>query len=343
MRVAVETQYCVGTPTGLGAYAAGVAQALGRLDGVAVAPFSDPTFDVWRFDRRLWWDQVRGPALARSTGADVFHFTGGTMPWRPPRPVVVTVHDLVWLRGANRGRPYVRWYYGALQPRLVRGADALIADTRAAGVDIAAALRIDEGRVAVCGAGVDDDYFGLARAPSEPPYVLAVGTIEERKDLEAAVRAIARLDGVSLRAAGPHTPYARRVWQTAQRLGVAHRVALEGYVERHALLDLYAHASALIFPSRYEGFGLPPLQALAAGLPVVAADIPVTREVLGDCAAYAPAGDDATMAALLDDALRRTAEVEARVARGRHAAAAFTWAAVACRLLQVYRSVTGTP
>jgi glycosyltransferase involved in cell wall biosynthesis len=105
------------------------------------------------------------------------------------------------------------------------------------------------------------------------------------------------------------------------------------------MLDLYAQASALIFPSRYEGFGLPPLQAQAAGLAVVAAHGAVVEEVLGEYAWYAPPGDDSAFASQLETVLRGGAEVEARVAAARVRARGFTWDAVAERMSQVYNSL----
>ena len=126
--------------------------------------------------------------------------------------------------------------------------------------------------------------------------------------------------------------------EAAQR-GIAARVELRGYVDDAALLDLFSRASALVFPSRYEGFGLPPLQAQAAGLPVVAARSPVVEEVLGAYAWFAPAGDDAAFAEQLDAVLRGGADVEARVAAARAHARGFSWDAVAERMSHVYRSV----
>jgi glycosyltransferase involved in cell wall biosynthesis len=294
---------------------------------------------LWRFDRRLYWDQIRAPRLARQAKADVHHFTGGTLPWRCPHPVVLTLHDLVWLRGVNLGRPYVRGYFGRFQPYLARRADAIVADTHAARNDIADGLHVNPARIVVAGAGVDDEYFGLPRRPSNPRFVLAVGTVEERKDLVTAVRAIARLPQIGLIAVGALTAYAKQVVTTARDLGVAQRVELRGYVDDKSLLDLFATAAVLVFPSRYEGFGLPPLQALACGLPVVASRIPVTQEVLGDCVRYFSPGDDVEMARQIEAALA-DAEANAQlVICGRLRARQFKWADVAAKMVDVYHSV----
>ena len=340
LRVAIETQFGLGTPTGIGVYARRLVDALRRRDDIDVVEFVDPSFDLWRFDRRLYWDQLRARRLAREARADVVHFTGGTLPVVAPRPVVLTVHDLVWLRAANPGRPYVRWYYGRFQPLLARRADALVVDSAAARADVADGLGIDPSRITVAGMGADERFFTLERRPEEPPFVLAVGTIEARKDLATAVRAVERLPVIRLIAVGAPTPYERHVRAEIARRGLAERVEIRGYVDDDELLRLYSQASALIFPSRYEGFGLPPLQALAAGLPVVASRIPVLQEVLGDAAWYAPPEDDLAFANALQRVLGGGPDVEAHIVRGRSRAAHFTWQVVASRMVAVYRSLT---
>ena len=339
MRVALETQYAVGTATGLGVYATGLAAALRARGDVDVVELRDDRFDLWRFDRRVYWDQLRVRRLARAAHADVIHFTGGTLPWNPPHPCVLTLHDLTWLRGANRGRPYVRWYFGTWQARLARQADVIVVDTQAAKGDVADGLEVDPARIAVAGIGIDERFFAIDRKPDTTPLVLSVGTVERRKDLVTAVRAIARLDGARLISAGPLTPYVAEVRAEAERLGIADRVQLLGYVPDDRLLELYARASAFMFPSRYEGFGLPPLQALAAGVPVVASDIPVLREVLGNATHFATPGDAQGFASALASALGPGSVADADTARGRLRARSHSWRAVAERMVGLYASL----
>jgi glycosyltransferase involved in cell wall biosynthesis len=116
-------------------------------------------------------------------------------------------------------------------------------------------------------------------------------------------------------------------------------VELRGYVDDATLKDLYTRAALLAFPSRYEGFGLPPLAALACGLPVAAARIPPVEEVLGDCAWYAAPGDHKGLSAAFASILDGGEAVAARVASGRERAKRFTWAAVAEKMTAIYRSV----
>ncbi len=339
LRVALETQFVSGTSTGLGVYAANLAAALRARSDVDVIELRDPGYDVWRFDRRVYWDQMRAPLLARRCHPDVVHFTGGTLPLWTPHPCVLTLHDLAWLHGAVTAPPHAHLYFGKLQGGLSRHADRIATDTMVALDQITERLGIEPSKVAVTGAGVDASWFELTPAPAEPAYVLSVGTVEERKDLITAVRALSAFPMLRLISVGPHTSYAARVRQAAADAGIGERVELRGYVDEATLRTLYAGSSALVFPSRYEGFGLPPLQALAAGVPVVAADIAVLREVLGDCAFFAPVGDAQGFAERLRSVLAGGAGVRELVERGRLHARAHSWAAVAERTVRLYYSL----
>ena len=338
LRVALETQFAHAAPTGLGVYARGLAAALGQRADIELVTFADPKLDLWRFDRRLLWDQVRGPLLARRAKAQVVHFTGGTLPLWTPHPCVLTLHDLAWVDGAVSGRLHSRAYFGALQRQVARRADRIATDSDASRARVVQALGVAPSHVAVTGAGIDESWFAVPRSPADPPFFLSVGTVEERKDLVTAVRALALLPGHRLVSVGPHAPYARRVRAEARAAGVEDRVELRGFVDDATLEALYAQARALVFPSRYEGFGLPPLQALAAKLPVVASDIPVLREVLGDCALYARPGDPGSFADGLRAASRGDAGLRELTERGQMHARGFTWNAVAERMVGVYRA-----
>ena len=339
LRVAFETQFASGMPTGLGVYAKKLASALAARPDIDLVELRDANYDIWRFDRRVYWDQVRAPLLARASRADIVHFTGGTLPLWAPHPCMLTLHDLAWLHGAVTGRPHSRLYFSTIQPRLARQADMIATDTDVARSDIIERLRLPPSKVAVTGAGVDDAWFEVPRAPQNPPLLLSVGTVEERKDLITAVRALATLPSFRLVSVGPHTPYANKVMQVATDLGLRERVELLGFVDDGTLRSLYARATALVFPSLYEGFGLPPLQALAAGLPVVASDIPVVREVLGDCALFARPSDPASFANGVRAAATSDSVVRDLLERGRAHARTCTWARVAERTVNLYREV----
>ena len=339
LRVALETQFALGTPTGLGVYAARLAAALAAREDVDLVELRDPSFDVWRFDRRLFWDQVRAPALAARARADVVHFTGGTLPAATTHPCVLSVHDLAWLDDAVGGRAHSRLYFGALQGWLARRADLIAATTEVVRQHIVQKLHVPASRVAVCGCGVDSSWFEVQHRPVAPPYLLCVGTVEERKDLITIVQALPAIPALRLISAGPHTGYATLVRRAATAAGVLDRVELRGFVDAAALRSLYAGATALVFPSRYEGFGLPPLQALAAGVPVISSDLPVLREVLGDCALFARPGDSESFADLVGLVAAGDPRAAGLAPRGKERARRLTWDIVAQRMVELYRSL----
>ena len=193
--------------------------------------------------------------------------------------------------------------------------------------------------VAVAGVGVEEHYFSLLREPAEPPYVLSVGTVEARKDLATVVRMLVHDPQLRLLAAGFETAYATELRLLAAGLGVGERFQLLGYVSDERLRELYRGARAMVFPSRYEGFGLPPLQAQAAGVPVVASDIPVLREVLGEGAWFVRPGDSLQFARSVAEIAAGGGGVEQRVQSARERARQFSWSAVAERTALIYRSL----
>lgn len=339
VRLALETQYAYGVATGLGVYARGLRDALRAFPDLEVLEVCRPGLDLWSFPRRVYWDQWLAPRAAARYTADVVHFTGGTLPFWPPHPCVVTVHDLAWSLGSVPAPAYSQAYFGWLQPRLLRRADAIVTDTAASQAEIARLTRLPADKVLVAGAAVAQSFFELERRPSDAPFVLSVGTIEARKDLATAVRMLLHDPQLRLLAAGPHTAYAGEVRALADGLGVGERLQLLGYVDEARLHELYASALALVFPSRYEGFGLPPLQALAAGLPVVASDLAVTREVLGEHAWFVRPGDSLGFARAVAEIRDGGDAVAARVQAGHAWARRFTWPAVAAKLRELYRKL----
>ncbi|HZY98109.1 MAG TPA: glycosyltransferase family 1 protein [Candidatus Baltobacteraceae bacterium] len=337
----MDAQLTVGTATGIGEYVRGLIAALRAL-GADVAELIEPSLDPWRFDRRVLWDQVRLPQLARAEGADVLHCASGTMPLRFERPVVVTVHDVAWLRVQAHTRPYARYYFGKFALQRYRRAARVAVDSNFSRGELLELLDgYDPERIAVVYPGVAGDYCTLERQGGDGRTILAVGTIERRKNLELIVRALPSLAGARLVAVGPPTPYQRECEDLAAELGVRERVEFAGYVERKVLLDLYATCAVVAVPSRYEGFGYAAAQALCTGTPCVVSDQSALPEVVGADAPVVPLDDHETWANELAAALRGERDGAAAGAR-EDARERFAWAASARRMQEVYRaSVNG--
>jgi glycosyltransferase involved in cell wall biosynthesis len=335
VKVALDAQLTVGTATGIGEYVRGLATAL-RSRKLDVVELTEPALDPWRFDRRVFWDQVLLPRRARSSGADVLHCAAGTMPRAVGVPIVVTVHDLAWHAAQAHAPAYARYYFGSFSLRRYRRAARILVDSTFSRDELLGLLEdVDPARVEVVYPGVASDFCNAARGAGDRQTILAVGTIERRKNLEVLIRALPRLPGARLMALGPHTPYARECAALAHRLHVAERLAMPGYVSRKQLVALYEQCAVAAVPSLYEGFGYAAAQALCAGVPCVVSDRSSLPEVARDDARIVEAGDADAWAGALDAAL--SGGEDARAAQVRPGAIArFSWGASAARIEDVY-------
>jgi glycosyltransferase involved in cell wall biosynthesis len=265
------------------------------------------------------------PRLLRRLRPALAHFQHA-LPLRCPCPAVVTVHDLSFEFDANAMGSLDRWIFKRVVPRAARQARRVIAVSERTKHDLVTLYAIPPERIAVIPHGVDSAFGPGANGGHD--YLLYVGAIQARKDPIAAAEA-ARTVGLPLVVAGPEREPA-----LARELE-RHGADLRGYVERDELARLYRGAACLVLPSRYEGFGLPVLEAMACGTPVVAHPDPALREVAGDAAVYAEPGG-------LVDAIRLAlAERKRLAAAGLARARLFSWDETARRTIDVYREALG--
>ncbi len=304
------------------------------------------------------WRAVPFPDFSRLAGADqdIYHFPNFLLPpLRPPRRSVVSIHDLSFLRFPRYAEERNLRVLRRLLPRSAARADAVITISRFSAAEIVGELGIDPGRVHVTHLGVEPRFCppgeeALAAMRSrlglDRPYLLTVGTLEPRKNhifaVEVFERLAGRFDGLLAVAGGPGwraEPILER-FKNSPRAGEIRRLA---YVPEELLPALYGGAEALLFPSFYEGFGLPPLEALACGTPVVCSDGGALPEILDTPAVVRPGALDveawtAAVAALLEeDSAGRRKRREA----GREHAGRYHWEETARRTWEIYRGVLG--
>ncbi|HTV72161.1 MAG TPA: glycosyltransferase family 1 protein, partial [Candidatus Acidoferrales bacterium] len=248
-------------------------------------------------------------------------------------------HDVAWLRVQAHARSYARAYFGRFSLARYRRAARIIVDSYFSRDELVALSGIDPARIDVVYPGVADDFMRVQRRPDPEPFVLAVGTVEARKNLAVVIRALRGLAGVRLISVGPWTPYLRECEQVAQECGVRDRVRFAGYVSRSELLEMYAGAALATVPSTYEGFGYAAAQALCTATPVLVARAASLPEVVDECASLLDPGDveawSAAMHAILCDpssaAQRATAARPSAVGR-------FSWEASARALITSYEA-----
>jgi glycosyltransferase involved in cell wall biosynthesis len=353
-RVAFDLTPVISGRTGIARYAAQLMAALRgcpvTLQPFAVGRSSSPVPPGTRHVRlparvlTAWWRAVPSPAIERLAGpADLVHATGLFLPVTR-LPLVVTVHDLGALRypalHPARQLSQQRALLGAL------GRASAILAVSVAAADELAGFGIDRQRVVVAPLGLTPLTAPDGGSDVELParnFLLTVGETAARKGYDVLLQALTRLKpGLELVMVGPPGADEQRLRRWAAELGVAARVHRLGVVSDDTLAALYRQAVALCFPSIAEGFGLPVLEAMAAGTPVLASDLPAVREVAGSAAAYAE-GQDAEAWAKAVDALASSPETRLQMAdAGRARARRFTWERTAEATLEAYRLALGS-
>jgi len=360
MRVLLDCR--MATWTGVGRYSSSLTRALAArsdLDVAVVTAAGDPPIAPG-LPETLATSHPFSPAgalelgrIARAARADVVHCLHFPTPAPVFHPLVVTLHDLTpiviedAMPSASR-----RAVYRMLNRRASRVADAIITPSRATADDVSRLLPHADGKVHVVLEAADDfasgpaaPLTGRARELATAPYILSMGVTKPHKDLPTLLAAFARIaprfPELRLLLVGHGDPAYVVARLATQPRGVRQRVGFTGRVSDGELRTLYSGAQVFAFPSTYEGFGLPPLEAMALGAPTVVSDASSLPEVVGSGALTFSAGDPSTLATALERLLGDPAEAQRVREAGLARAAELTWARAAERTVAVYREVAG--
>jgi glycosyltransferase involved in cell wall biosynthesis len=339
-----QNRYTIYTTRGLDA------AAIGLPANFQVRPSRLPTINP---RVRIPWEQFLAPLLVRRIGADVFHGTLNVVPLACPIPSVVTIHDLAFIRFPQTFRAYNRTYLDFATRLTARRAARILTVSEHTRREVIGLLGVPPERVVVTP--------NAARAHFRPPpigaidqlrarhglperFLLYVGTLEPRKNLTTLLEAFAevarRTDATLLIGGGKGWLYTP-IFERLAALGLRDRVRVVGYIDEEELPLWYAAATVFVFPSIYEGFGMPPLEAMACGTPVVTSNTSSLPEVVGDAGIMVDPHDAAALAAALAQLLN-DADLRADLrTRGLQRAARFTWNTTAERTLRAYEDAAG--
>jgi glycosyltransferase involved in cell wall biosynthesis len=322
MRVAIDISPLTQTRAGTARYLKGLMRELRRRDDVAV---STRSFGGNSRVSTLARDGVWYPfLLGREGSADVLHCPTYRGPLRSRVPLVVTVHDLAVLRHPEAFNRWTRTYSPRVVPVVLRTARRVIAVSEFTRRELVELLGVPDEKIRVVPNAVGDEF--TSEGPAERGhYVLAVGTLEPRKNLERLAEAVRKTDR-ELRVVGASG------WGGVQVRG--NGVRWLGEVDDEELARLYRGAICVAYPSLYEGFGIPVLEAMACGTPVVTTRGSAMEEVADGAAVLVDAHDSEEIAAGIE---RAATDRDALVARGLQRASGFRWDAVAAATVEVYR------
>lgn len=309
---------------------------------------------------RILWEQTFLPALAARDRLDLLHCPLNVQPIATTCPVVLTIHDLTFLRFPERFNRIKQRYLATLTRYSARRARRILADSAATRDDVVAAFGIPPDRIDVVYSACDPDFRPVDRANTEEMaaleefrrrhnlperIILYLATLEPRKNVDRLVHAYARLvkRGIphALVLAGGKGWGYEKIFRAIEEHGLQDRVILPGYVSRDEQPRWYTAADLFVYPSQYEGFGLPPLEAMACGVPVVTSNSSSLPEVVGSAGITVNVDDVEALAEAMSTVLTDGAEA-ARLSRlGVQRAATFTWEAAAGACVAAYRRAAG--
>jgi len=366
MKIGLDGIPLASTKTGIGHYTLELSQALAALgthdefELISPIPFDSSPFEypppnlkrVEAPKRKFWW-LLGLPLYIRRHSLSLFHGTNYEIPMWDECPTVLSIHDLSLLLYPQTHLDHLVRRARLRLPLMTRFATRVITATETVKQEIVEHLQVDPEKIAVTPYAPRHNFHPLAledteqtraRFGIEDKFILFVGTIEPRKNLITLLRAFADvLRNTDLRpqlvVAGQKGWLMDEISTYVNSENLSDRIVFTGYVNDRDLRGLYSSCAVCVYPSLYEGFGFPPLEAMACGAPVIVSDIPVLREVTGDAAVRVSPLDVQRLAESLVELLRDEGKRAYFSEAGRDRARRFTWEKTAKLTLDVYREV----
>ena len=355
--------------TGVGHYTFELAQALAELapadefEIVSPVSFAEPVesgeplpanlqfvnLGVNRWKRRGWWS-ITLPRYCTRAGFALFHGTNFELPFWSTCPTVLTIHDLSLLLFPETHEKHLVRRARLKLPRVARKADAIITPSETIKSEVCEHLGIAAEKVFVIPEAARRSFYRASHEESDAvrerldvngDFVLFVGTIEPRKNVLSLVRAFEQLDSSHLQLviAGKRGWLSQEFDAYVASSAIRERIRFTGHLTDDELRALYSSCTIFVYPSLYEGFGLPLLEAMACGAAVVTSDVPGIVETVGEVAQLVSPGDIHDIAQGMKNLIENVEEREQRSLAGRRHAEVFSWRHTAKATLEVYRKV----
>jgi len=314
-------------------------------------------FKSGRRAARILWEQTILPRAAGRDRLDVLHCPGYVMPVLASVPAVVTIHDVIALSHPSLCKRANAAHYRRLIPLAVRRARKVVVSSRATRAELRRHIRVGGNKLAVVHPGVADLFKRVRdkkvlervrRKHSLPErYILFVGNIEPKKNLPVILAALHRLKErhrttCKLVVAGKRGWKCRPVFQSVRRLGLEKDVTFTGYIPREDMPAVYTMADVFVMPSIVEGFGMPVVEAMACGVPVITSRAPALMECGGDAAVHVPHEDVVQLSIAIRKVLANSFFRKSLSKRGRERARAFSWKRTAREMLSIYSEAAGS-
>jgi glycosyltransferase involved in cell wall biosynthesis len=302
---------------------------------------------------RLLWEQVRLPVLAKRSEVDILHSLHYTRPLVLPCASVVTFHDMTFFLFPELHTRTKRIFFSFAIRQSARHADALVTVSENTRRDAMRILGIPPNRIFTTPLGISEDFHPIAdpalledgrrRYQLPEKFILYVGLIEPRKNVPMLLKAYARLvsqgDPPPLVLVGRLGWMYEQVFQLVEQLNLKDKVQFKGYIPSQNLPIVYNLAQIFVYPSTYEGFGFPPLEAMACGIPVITTAISAMLDNVGNAGLLIPPQDETALSQAIQTLLSDNSLRDHLSRAGRLRAAEFTWQRTAMETLKVYQLV----
>lgn len=299
MKIAIDIQTTLGQPTGFGFYVSNLVENLKKVDGKHEYFLARPQSEVdFSTPQRFVWDQFRFPGIASRASCDLLHQPCFSAPFIFGGAVVVTIHDIISILFPQNIPFASRMFYSKWMPFSYSKARQIISISESTKRDIVRVLKIPSRNITVIHNGYDarlesrvssSELARVAKKYNLPrDYLLHIGTLEPRKNLGFLIDAFHEVikdkknSNLNLVITGKKGWYYNGLFEKVEKFDLGDRVVFTGYIDEADKKAIYQGARIFTFPSLYEGFGLPPLEAMASGIPVISSNTSSMPEVLGD-------------------------------------------------------------